>query len=543
MAATIAAKQEQAVQLLPQLQIELTHYQAKNTKTAQQKAVAIQKRIDKIQKTPESRKRQADTPMASVRKRAKQQPSLSDEDNELVKEFSGCETRFHILCVILDATENYNQDRAEHEKLKVPILFPERHIKTTFITIDRCVMDRWKIKDETEQNELFRTALPTDVQKKMLRIGGELKSFSTDGVSMRATVTFSDTVMPKLKSLKKKPPSARLTSWPEKGVYYMEDILPEVYADQTFECYDPGVTALYTGDRGTEMPLTEYRAIACHNQNAKQTDTFNRPIKHITDHQTSIRAGTTEKQLEAFKERVTTWTALWSHFTQKKYAKSRFTQSIRKRRAVDISVSRLLGQDQYMENLKQPRTYEKGEIQRIKRKSRPKNILTKTPSAVIGSAMFSGTWKRLGSVPVVKLKEEAGKKGVLLLVDEHRTSIACSTCKKPDENMHNAKAEIYRWKCEHCHEKHRYGSKECAKCGMERKKQMTRLHKVLVCKTCNNHWDRDRNACFNIRQVVDGYLAGEKDRPVHLRYKKKNAGTDVSHQSQIETSGRITRMG
>ena len=70
-----------------------------------------------------------------------------------------------------------------------------------------------------------------------------------------------------------------------------------------------------------------------------------------------------------------------------------------------------------------------------------------TKVAFVGHGCGVGAPRGVGPVPVKKMLDEASKQMAVLIVDEHRTSITCSSCCSR-EKMEKPKREQLKSRCE-----------------------------------------------------------------------------------------------
>ena len=154
------------------------------------------------------------------------------------------------------------------------------------------------------------------------------------------------------------------------------------------------------------------------------------------------------------------------------------------------------------------------------------NSPKKHPAAIsfVGDMATNGSPKGNGPVPAIACREHLAKKGLLVLVDEFRTSCMCSSCgNATDDKMYHPQQLGPRFRCSNC--KGRFSKKDpgdvVCDCGQARGTQLIDVYKTFICKRCDATFDRDENAADNMMEIVMKF-ARTGMRPTYLcRWKCK----------------------
>lgn len=166
----------------------------------------------------------------------------------------------------------------------------------------------------------------------------------------------------------------------------------------------------------------------------------------VVKFQSSFSSANIDSLQAAVHDRVMAWHPLWAHYGEKKQRRLKFSAHVSRQRARDQLANQLLGQDR-------------------------RTVL------FIGDQATRTGYKGHPGYPVTALRDHLGHLGIVVLVDEYRTSATCCDCGN-FLDMAN--------------------------------------YKRPACDNCDVIWHRDLNAACNIKSVVDSYLAGKR-RPSHLR--------------------------
>ena len=442
-----------------------------------------------------------------------------------ITDLSGERTKIAWLHHILLLTNKHNVDHPDASPLKLFTMFPRRRIGHGFVTFDKKMFAAKEYRD-LNFHRILRAAMPPRELNRLRRsnVGYALEespvppyeeacSFSTDGY--RVCVTYATprkrgTVTTTLKDARIKHYCLRkketvLDYLPERGIVYLEDLDPELLRGKAFECFDPGHKSLFTGNDRSTMTLREWRGIICRKRVQKQVAKRALSLKDVADRLPSLKMSCTGEVVESLRVYRVHWDRLWTHYTQKYYGRSRFQQARLRHRALDLAVSRLVGKDT-----------------RYKFKDKVKMGCTRrsTPQiAVIGSAMFSGSPKSIGSVPVVAVKEHAGRKGLVILIDEYMSSQKCSSCCE-EAVMVKPQRRGPAWRCK-CGHRFAQGERACPVDGKVRPQILRDLYGLFTCKKCDRTWDRDENASLNLCNAYESYLV-DRSRPRYLQRKDES---------------------
>ena len=449
---------------------------------------------------------------------------------EVLGKFDGCVSLLALLYRLITLTEAHNKEAIPDNAsflvkatrgrflLKMPLLFPQRNIGLSCMTIDTKVLRGTRCHLTAEQAAAVLLASPPPrVQKRfagtrprngrLLRGDARMNkvaSFKTDGTRVLASVVVAEEAFPTRGKLKKR--IQPLEILPSRGMFMLEDVEAEgLLHSLDWELpvgVDPGQRALFTASNGISMPLGEYRSIQGAAKSKARQD--NRALD-LAKTLPSLKVASTAGFVEALLFRMRYWKKLWVHYSNKWYQRARFQQLRLSRRALQHTINRLGGTEKR-------RTYEDV---RPKRKS-PFNTATRredVPVAFVGHAMMSGTPKGLGPVPVKKMLDEACKQFPVVIVNERRTSITCSAC-RVKEKMTSPVEKQLAGKCS-CGKRFQPWHRHCGSCGEERLSSHREVYAEFVCKRCTRQWDRDENASLNIREVIMAYLLGE-GRPDYL---------------------------
>lgn len=142
---------------------------------------------------------------------------------------------------------------------------------------------------------------------------------------------------------------------------------------------------------------------------------------------------------------------------------------------------------------------------------------------VWGDAFWSPNAKGRCSAPVRAVRNHLAAKGIVVLVDEHRTSMACSVCvagcprvvppiREPEESlqlsikyMFHAKLNVY----EEISSDQAVPQRKCV--------SSNEVHGSLHCPNCKRSWQRDVNASLNIAMKWRTWLRFAPGPDVWLR--------------------------
>ena len=388
--------------------------------------------------------------------------------------------RLEILYTVITWTNELNVGR--ERPLKLPRIFPLRDARIQFMRVDANDFNQWGYSD-AQFGTFVRAMLPKAALRRLRVLGPGVytppASFQTDGVRVCTTVKINQAVSTTVKdsrinAKRRRDEEEKLQSLPKKGVYVKTDVDPRVLAalhatGASFEAFDPGRKAPFTGSRGSYLSDSEYvRWI--------HRDKFNRKYAHLNGAmgpepvEISGKVADMEDMLSYLRFRVMTWIPRWAHYTQHVYAKLRFTSSILTHRALDLGANRLVG-------------------------PQGKKV------AVIGAAGFSSM------APTTRLKNHAGRKGIVITDDEYMTSQKCFDCKLNDEVMVHPRQ---RHCAANCHCGYRWDAQDFSLFGQGRPPEddydslpadcrgARTVYSLFFCKRCSRLNYRDVNAALNI---------------------------------------------
>lgn len=325
--------------------------------------------------------------------------------------------------------------------------------------------------------------------KTLLEHKKEVGTFSTDCIRWHTSVfkekSSTITSMLELKKEKRQNDGQYLsrhclsdTHKIKRGMYDLSQLTPEsleaLKSYNTFEAFDPGKTALYTGDKNTKMTLKQWRVetgIQQYNQKLKkrtEAKNINPVLKKLSDN--SLKTACFDTFQERLKAAwIPEWTRLWEYYGHKWFGRQRFWLHIKKQKAYDAVAKSILGPKQ-------------------------------DKIAVFGSAFWK-SGKGLPPSPVSAVRDYLSKKGTVIMVHEHLTSQRCSFCKTQNHRMR------------------RHPTK----------------HGLFHCTNgCNRTWNRDVNAALNLAAIYRSYLNGNQ-RPEYLKA-EKNGNRTVSKKRKKDFS-------
>lgn len=383
----------------------------------------------------------------------------------------------------------------DDDRVRIPLLFPQRTIRLAFISFDKQTLNIEAEKLET----LARSMLPKGVK---FPVGAAVRSFKTD--LSRITVTLELPGEPRVRLKDTRPRKTATDDRPTRGLRYLTDLTPGAWgADLQFEGFDPGLTSLFIGSKGNRMDKQDYRAILCSGKvHRRQAQRAWPGLETLKTFKVASSAGV----LEAIAARVPSHDSYWEHYTHKWYGRARFQQSRLKHRAMDIMANRL-------QNVGVTETYAPQTtpiVRKTIRVRRPAEGGRRVP--MIGHAIANGSMKGVGPLPTVAIKEHVAKKCLVGIVDEFRTSVSCSTCKE-FEKMDKPKSNQWARCCQHCERFYAWDARVC--CDRPRPRHEREIYSAFRCKTCGVQWHRDENASKNIEFIVAEYITG-RGRPFYL---------------------------
>jgi hypothetical protein len=294
-----------------------------------------------------------------------------------------------------------------------------------------------------------------------------------------------------------------------RGLRWMGEFTPEAlqreFETTSFYCHDPGQDALMTSvDRhgnASEITLDEWKQWTQRDEQAKQMDSLRKKQldeKSLEERQAhweeqSLKVADREEYIAAVKSRLIDWDKMWEQLHWMKFRSVAFKSKRLKQRALDKVAQRLVGNTN----------------------SREKYI---PKVAFIGDLCLNASPKGTGPVPVITIREHAGKKGLVNLVDEFRTSSQCASCSNQNMGkMKHPEKRVPAWRCKECPEKfHKGDAADCmCKNGHARGTQLIDEYKIFICPRCEGRYNRDVNAANNMLCVVETYMQTGR-RPAYL---------------------------
>jgi hypothetical protein len=319
-------------------------------------------------------------------------------------------------------------------------LFPLRTIRTHFVVFDEQNLKAWGY-DECAIEAFFPR-----------RAGWEPgRQVKTDGVRVCLTYTKPKVIVAGRNETMK---AARRTKQDEEpvdlqeapnGIYTLDNLLPADPTTFRWEAFDPGLGALYTGNKGTKMSSREWKHRTGAAQQTREANQRNLAIKAILEEtsRASLKTGAASDLQARLLTWVGTWDAQWAHFGAKWWTRQRLLYHQKKQRALDHIADTVLGKDH-------------------------------SKVAVFGDAFYPGATRGRAPGPVTAVRNYLAKKGRVVLVNEFRTSCVCSQC---DARM-NRHREIHA--LFHCNNN-----------------------------GCNRTWNRDVNASWNIGRCFVAHMRGK----------------------------------
>lgn len=220
-----------------------------------------------------------------------------------------------------------------------------------------------------------------------------------------------------------------------------------------FEYFDPGHDSLLCGidDNGhiTDVTSQSWRHRTHADEHQARRARWDDTVKMTT---TTLNSTDVDGLQQALHERIINWTTLWSHYGELKLRRLAFSAHVTRQRARDQIANYLFGRDRH-------------------------TVL------FIGDQATRTGYRGHPGYPVTALRDHLASTGIVILVDEYRTSATCSDC-------------------------HDFVDMD--------------QYKYPYCKYCQHRWHRDVNAACNIKAIVDAYVAG-RGRPSHLVRRSKSA--------------------
>ncbi|KAG1456331.1 hypothetical protein G6F57_015123 [Rhizopus arrhizus] len=126
-----------------------------------------------------------------------------------------------------------------------------------------------------------------------------------------------------------------------------------------------------------------------------------------------------------------------------------------------------------------------------------------------GDASLTGTKTAYTPIPVKKVQRALAQRALVILVDEFRTSVACSKCHRRLEN----KYERQKLVCNHKKKKVRLIVGRTSECSQREPSSylliIYQLKSCQLCPTtndCDIVWQRDINAALNILSILVSYV-------------------------------------
>ena len=296
-------------------------------------------------------------------------------------------------------------------------LTPIRTIKNQFVVIGKKHLKSWGFV-ESDMNLFF----PKRGQgEKQWEAGAQIK---TDGTRVSLTYTRNKSVgmnnenisTRQTKLSKNKTDKIDVTK-ANKGIFnlnQLECINPETV---DWEAFDPGMTTLYHGHKGTKLSRKQWRSEIRANHTTNIGNKRNQKIKSILDELSTFSLKKSDIS-ESVRKYVAHWETLWTHFGHPWWARHRFRSYGHKHKVLDEIVNDVLGKDH-------------------------KKI------AVFGDGVFASSMKGMSPAPMTMIRDYIARFGRVVLVDEYLTSQVCSGCHK---RMEQSKVEhgVFHCKSDCC---------------------------------------------------------------------------------------------
>lgn len=328
-------------------------------------------------------------------------------------------------------------------KFKKFSLFPLRSIQLHPICVDAVFLRTWRPDSDVTVESFFPR-----------RNGWEpVAEFKTDGVRTFFTYGKEPDGIPRtVTSARENEATGINLASQTKGLFYLEQLAPAPLDNLSYEAFDPGVTALYTGSNGTTLTRKEWelrkgttrhlQALA-HRKKLHGIDQVEARLSTA-----SLKTSNPDVLKANIKVWIAEWDAMWDFYESRRMARGRFGLQIRDQRSLDYVANTVLGPDH-------------------------------SKVAVFGDCFFGAATKSLPPTPSKKLREYLARKGRVVLVGENMTTQGCFNC---HQRMVRHKA----------------------------------IYSVFHCKNgCKTTWNRDNNASLNIEFCFKEYMAG-RPRPEYL---------------------------
>ena len=140
-----------------------------------------------------------------------------------------------------------------------------------------------------------------------------------------------------------------------KGTYDLRDLEEDwTVLDGDWEAFDPGLTNLYTGDRGTSMTRREWRHRTGADKAVARANRRNRKIQDVlvTLSRASLKSASVDVLTNHMLEWLGHWTKLWSHYTDDWWGRQRFSSYVKQQKALAKIADDILGKDRSKVRLK-----------------------------------------------------------------------------------------------------------------------------------------------------------------------------------------------
>lgn len=332
------------------------------------------------------------------------------------------------------------EDEERRRTGKLFPLFPLRQIKIHFATLDVRIIHLWltanpdvkaSVQGRIEDKDLLTAFFPR-------RKGGwnPVNEIKTDGVRIALTyerrvpkrTTGGDTVKDGRKRTKKEKATIASTTVPyvvprnldqdsllpridiltaPKGMYNLNEVLQDAsfahdeHANsQIWQGFDPGLTTLYEGHRGTRRTRKQWRFETGAVQATQKANRRNQVIEPVLVRLSlaSLKSADAGILFAWLRDAwVPNWSVLWQHFGARWWGHQRFRSQIKHQSVLDAVANQVLGKDH----------------SRI---------------AVFGDGVFPSSMRGIPPAPVTKVRNYLARKGRVVLVDEYRTSKICHKC-------------------------------------------------------------------------------------------------------------------
>lgn len=343
-------------------------------------------------------------------------------------------------------------DACEEVDAKTFSLFPIRSMRKHCVVLDTELLQQWCQPGPLLPLEAF---FPKRRGKEPGTPGAQIV---TDGVRTYYRFEIASQVnAPSLRKTKRSKP----TQLPTKGFVRLEHVETPLDDPGPWEAFDPGYRSLYTGSEGTQLKRSKWESLLGTKWNAQRLEAKKRSRPDIIEAELalsnhSLQTADIDTLYRSLSMYARHYRKIMDFYGSRNERRNTFRLKQRRQKALAYVVNGVLGKE-------------------LDSRNSPKRERSVT---AFGNALWSPSRKGSPPTPVTLIRETIARHACVLLVDEFRTSRACSAC-----------GALMQLDPENA----------------------TLFH----CQQCQKSWDRDHNASLNIALCVVHHLAG-KPRPFHL---------------------------